>query len=164
MELVHFGVGLIFWMTVTFVLLVIILGKFAWKPIMASLKEREQKISSSLAMAKQTQEEMKRLKADNQELLKEAKNERDSIIKDANKMKEAIVNEARSKAQHEADKIIETARENIQNEKMAAIVDLKNQVASFSIEVAEKILSRELSDKQSHQKLMEEDLKSINFN
>ncbi len=164
MELVSPGIGLIFWMTVTFVLLVFILGKFAWKPIMQSLKEREQKISSSLAMAKQTQEEMKRLKADNEDLLKQAKNERDSIIKDANKVKETIVNDARTKAQSEADKIIESARENIQNEKMAAIIDLKNQVAKFSIEVAEKILSRELSDKASQQKLMEEDLKSINFN
>jgi len=164
MELVSPGIGLIFWMTLTFVLLVFILGKFAWKPIMQSLKEREQKISSSLAMAKQTQEEMKRLKADNEDLLKQAKNERDSIIKDANKVKETIVNDARTKAQSEADKIIESARENIQNEKMAAIIDLKNQVAEFSIEVAEKILSRELSDKASQQKLMEEDLKSINFN
>ena len=164
MELVSPAIGLIFWMTVTFILLVIILGKFAWKPILQALKEREQKISSSLAMAKQTQEEMKRLKADNEDLLKQAKNERDSIIRDANKMKENIVNEARTKAQNEADKIIESARENIQNEKMAAIVELKNQMAALSIEVAEKILTRELSDKESQKKLMEKDLQSINFN
>jgi len=111
-----------------------------------------------------TQEEMKRLQADNQNLLKEAKNERDMIIRDANKMKESIVNEARNKAQSEADKIVEAARENIQNEKMAAIIDLKNQVADFSIEVAEKILKRELADKESQKNLMKEDLKSINFN
>ena len=107
---------------------------------------------------------MKRLQADNQNLLKEAKNERDMIIRDANKMKESIVNEARNKAQSEADKIVEAARENIQNEKMAAIIDLKNQVADFSIEVAEKILKRELADKESQKNLMKEDLKSINFN
>ncbi|OIO99710.1 MAG: ATP synthase F0 subunit B [Bacteroidetes bacterium CG2_30_33_31] len=164
MELVQPGIGLMFYMLLTFSLLLFILGKFAWKPIMASLKEREQTISTSLAIAKQTQEEMKRLQADNQNLLKEAKNERDMIIRDANKMKESIVNEARNKAQSEADKIVEAARENIQNEKMAAIIDLKNQVADFSIEVAEKILKRELADKESQKNLMKEDLKSINFN
>ncbi len=164
MDLMNPGIGLIFWMTLTFLILLFLLKKFAWKPILQSIKEREQKISNSLAMAKQTQEEMKRLKADNEALLKEAKNERDSILRDANKMKESIINEARNKAQSEADKIIESARESIRNEKMAAINELKNQVADLSIEIAEKILMRELEDKKSKQKLVEENLKSINFN
>ncbi len=164
MDLMNPGIGLIFWMTLTFLILLFLLKKFAWKPILQSIKEREQKISNSLAMAKQTQEEMKRLKADNEALLKEAKNERDSILRDANKMKESIINEARGKAQTEADKIIESARESIRNEKMAAINELKNQVADLSIEIAEKILMRELEDKKSKQKLVEENLKSINFN
>lgn len=164
MDLVSPGIGLIFWMTLTFSLLLFVLGKFAWKPIMQSLKEREDKISNSLAMAKQTQEEMKQLQADNQKLLNEAKNERDVILKEANKMKDNIINEARSKAQIEADKIVESARENINNEKMAAMIDLKNQLASLSIEVAEHVLNRELSDKESQKKLVDEDLKSINFN
>ena len=127
MDLMNPGIGLIFWMTLAFLALLFILGKFAWKPILQSIKERETKISTSLAMAKQTQEEMKRLKADNEALLKEAKNERDAIIRDANKMKESIINEARKKAQTEADKIVESARESIMNEKMAAIIELKNQ-------------------------------------
>lgn len=164
MDLVSPGIGLIFWMTLTFLILLYILGKFAWKPIMKSLKEREEKISNSLAMAKQTQEEMKRLQADNEKLLKEAREERDKIVREANKMKENIISEAKGRAQNEADKIIESARESIQNEKMAAIVELKNQIAELSIEVAEKVLGRELADAASQRKYLEEEIKSIKFN
>jgi F-type H+-transporting ATPase subunit b len=164
MDLVQPGIGLITWMTLVFLLLLFILGKYAWKPIMKALKDREDSISHSLAMAKQTQEEMKQLQADNEALLKEAREERDNILREANKMKENIINEARTKAQSEADKITESARENILMEKQAAIVELKNQVADLSIEVAEKILGRELSDPKSQQKYLEEELKDINFN
>lgn len=164
MDLVQPGIGLTTWMTLTFLILLYILGKFAWKPIMKALKEREEKISFSLAMAKQTQEEMKKLQADNEALLKEAREERDSILKEANKMKENIISEARNRAQSEADKIVESARENIRNEKMAAIVELKNQVGELSIEVAEKILGRELTDAAAQRKYLEEELKSIKFN
>ncbi len=164
MDLVNPGIGLIFYMTVTFLLLLFILGKFAWKPILNMLKEREDKISDSLALAKQTQEEMKRLKSDNELLLKAAKDERDNIIKDANKMKESIISDARAKAQSEADKIVESARENINNEKMAAIIELKNQIAELSIMVAEKVISRELSDKAKQKEIIESELKNINFN
>lgn len=164
MDLVNPGIGLIFYMTVTFLLLMFILGKFAWKPILNMLKEREDKISDSLALAKQTQEEMKRLKSDNELLLKAAKDERDNIIKDANKMKESIISDARAKAQSEADKIVESARENINNEKMAAIIELKNQIAELSIMVAEKVISRELSDKAKQKEIIESELKNINFN
>lgn len=164
MDLVNPGIGLIFYMTVTFLLLLFILGKFAWKPILNMLKEREDKISSSLEMAKQTQEEMKKLKADNELLLKEAKDERDNIIKEANKIKETIINEAKSKAQSEADKIVESARENINNERMAAMIDLKNQIAELSIMVAEKVLTHELSDKAKQKEVLENELKNINFN
>ncbi len=164
MNLVTPGIGLLFWMTLTFLILLFVLGKFAWKPILQSLKAREEKISNSLALAKSTQEEMKKLKADNEALLKEAREERDQIIRSAQKMKEVIVSEARQKAQTEADKIIESARENIQNEKMAAIIDLKNQMAELSIEVAEKVIRRELADLPSQKKYLDEELKSLNFN
>jgi F-type H+-transporting ATPase subunit b len=156
--------GLTVWMTLVFLLLLFILGKYAWKPIMKALKDREESISNSLELAKQTQEEMKQLQADNEALLKEARDQRDDILREAKKMKENIINEARTKAQNEADKITESARENILNEKQAAIVELKNQVADLSIEVAEKILGRELSDPKSQQKYLEEELKDINFN
>jgi F-type H+-transporting ATPase subunit b len=164
MDLVMPGIGLVFWMTLTFVLLLIILKKFAWKPILDSIKEREQKISNSLAMAKQTQEEMKRLKADNEKLLKEAREERDVILREANKMKDSIINEAKSKAQAEADRIVEAARQNIQSEKAAAIAELKNQVADLTIEVAEKVLGAELSDKAKQTSFAEKQLEKLNFN
>jgi F-type H+-transporting ATPase subunit b len=164
MDLVLPGIGLVFWMTLTFLILLFILGKFAWIPILKSLKERENKISNSLAMAKQTQEEMKKLHSDNETLLKQAREERDQMLKDASKMKEGIINEARNRAQFEADKIIESARESIKNEKMAAIIELKNQMADLSIQVAEKVLGRELADPASQKKFLEEELKSINFN
>jgi F-type H+-transporting ATPase subunit b len=164
MDLVMPGIGLIFWMTLTFVLLLIILKKFAWKPILDSIKEREHKISHSLAMAKQTQEEMKRLKADNEKLLKEARAERDTILREANKMKDSIINEAKSKAQTEADRIVEAARQNIESEKAAAIAELKNQVADLTIEVAEKVLGAELSDKAKQTSFAEKQLEKLNFN
>ena len=164
MDLMQPDFGVSAWMMLVFLLLLFILGKFAWKPILKALKDREDSISNSLAMAKQTQEEMKQLQADNEALLKEAREERDGMLRDAKKMGDNIINEARTKAQAEADKITEAARENIRNEKQAAIVELKNQVADLSIEVAEKILGRELSDPKSQKKYLEEELKDINFN
>jgi F-type H+-transporting ATPase subunit b len=164
MDLVMPGVGLIFWMTLTFVFLLLILKKFAWKPIMSSIKEREQKISTSLAMAKQTQEDMKRLQADNEKLLHQAREERDVILREANKLKDSIIGEAKNKAQSEADRIVESARVNIESEKAAAIAELKNQVASLTIEVAEKVLSAELTDKAKQTSFAEKQLETMNFN
>ncbi len=164
MDLVLPGLGLVFWMTVVFTLLLIVLKKFAWKPIMMSIKEREQDISSSLAMAKQTKLEMQNLKADNEKLLAEARNERDAIINEANKTRDRIVNEAKGKAQVEADKIVENALLNIENEKRSALTEIKNQVADLSIEIAEKILSTELSDKKVYNTMVEKQLEQINFN
>jgi len=164
MGLVTPGIGLIFWMTLVFLLLLFILKKYAWGPILKSIKEREQKISTSLAMAKQTQEEMKRLQADNEKLLKEAREERDAILRDANKLKDNIINEAKGKAQTEADRIVEAARVNIESEKAAAIAELKNQVASLTIEIAEKVLEAELKDKAKQTAFAEKQLDSLNFN
>ena len=164
MDLVMPGIGLIFWMTLTFVLLLWILKKFAWKPILTSIKEREHKIANSLAMAKQTQEEMKRLKADNEKLLKEAREERDNILREANKMKDGIINEAKAKAQEEADRIVETARQNIESEKAAAIAELKNQVADLTIQVAKRVLDAELSDSKKQKSFAEKQLEKLNFN
>jgi len=164
MDLVMPGVGLIFWMTLTFVFLLLILKKFAWKPIMSSIKEREQKISTSLAMAKQTQEEMKRLQADNEKLLHQAREDRDVILREAKKLKDTIISEAKGKAQSEADRIVESARVNIESEKAAAIAELRNQVASLTIEVAEKVLTAELADKAKQTSFAEKQLETMNFN
>ncbi len=164
MDLVMPGIGLIFWMSLTFIFLLLILKKFAWGPIMSSIKEREHSISTSLAKAKQTQEEMKRLQADNEKLLKQAREEHDVILRDANKLKETIINDAKGKAQSEADRIVESARVNIESEKAAAIIELKNQVASLTIEIAEKVLGAELDDKAKQTSFAEKQLETMNFN
>jgi F-type H+-transporting ATPase subunit b len=164
MGLVTPGIGLVFWMTLTFILLLLILKKFAWKPIMQALKEREQGISSSLAMAKQTKAEMKQLQADNEKLLVQARIEREAILNDANKVKDQIINDAKTKAQSEADRIVEAARLNIESEKRAALTEIKTQVAELSIEIAEKVLGAELSNKQKQSELVEKQLQHLNFN
>ena len=164
MDLVMPGIGLIFWMSLTFLIVLLLLKKFAWKPILSSIKEREQNISTSLAMAKQTQEEMKRLQADNEKLLHQAREERDAILRDANKLKDTIISEAKGKAQTEADRIVESARVNIESEKAAAIAELRNQVAALTIEVAEKVLTAELTDKAKQTSFAEKQLETMNFN
>ncbi|MCB0807138.1 MAG: F0F1 ATP synthase subunit B [Bacteroidales bacterium] len=164
MELVQPGIGLIFWMTLAFGILIFILGKFAWKPIMKGLKEREESIDEALNAAKIAREEMKELKFSNEQLMKEAKEERDSMLRDARKVKESIIDEARDKANEEANRIIENARESIQYEKMAAIHDMKNQLAELSIEIAEKIIRQELTQKGKHKELIDNLLKEIKEN
>jgi F-type H+-transporting ATPase subunit b len=160
MELVSPGIGLIFWMTLSFGIVLFILGKFAWKPILKSLRDREDSIDEALNTANKAREDMKQLKFDNEALLKEAKGERDAILHDARDIKDTIIEESKIKANEEANRIIEAAKETIQHEKLAAITDLKNQVAVLSIEIAEKILKAELSEdkkqKQYVQKLIDE--------
>lgn len=145
MEIVSPGIGLIIWMTISFAALIFILRRYAWKPILKSLHDRENTIDEALNQANKAREEMKNLKADNEKLLKEAQEERNVILRDARKVRESIIDEAREKANEEANNIVENAKVRIENEKMAAMTDLKNQIASLSIEVAEKILERELS-------------------
>jgi F-type H+-transporting ATPase subunit b len=164
MELVQPGLGLIVWMTVAFSLLIWILGKFAWKPIMKGLKEREASIDEALNQANKAREEMKELKFSNEQLLKEAKEERDDILREARKVKESIIEEAREKANAEANRIVENAKEAIQYEKMAALHEMKNQLAHLSIEIAEKIIREELSAKDKHKNLIEKMLKEIKSN
>ena len=164
MELVKVDIGLLFWMTVTFGILLFILGKFAWKPIMKMLHEREDSIEKALNAAEDAKKEMLKLKAGNEQLLLEAKEERDALLRDARKVKESIIDEARVKANEEANRIIENARESIQFEKLAAINDLKNQIATISIEIAEKLIGQELSDKQKQHELTEKLLKEVKIN
>jgi F-type H+-transporting ATPase subunit b len=164
MELVQPGLGLIFWMTISFALLLWILAKFAWKPIMKGLKEREQSIDEALHAADKAREEMKQLQFTNEQLLKEAKEERDNILRDARKVKESIIEEAREKANAEAIRIIDNAKETIEYEKLAAIHDMKNQVADLSIEIAEKLIRLELSNKEKHNELIQRLLKEVKEN
>ncbi|NVO21282.1 MAG: F0F1 ATP synthase subunit B [Bacteroidetes bacterium] len=164
MELVKVDIGLLFWMTLTFGILLFILGKYAWKPIMKMLHEREESIDKALNAAEDAKKEMLKLKAGNEQLLLEAKEERDALLRDARKVKESIIEEARAKANEEANRIIENARESIQYEKLAAINDLKNQIASISIEIAEKLLGQELSNKEKQKELTEKLLKEVKIN
>ncbi len=164
MELVTPSLGLIFWMTIAFFFLLLVLGKYAWKPVMKSLKEREHRIADALNEAEKAREEMKELKFSNEELLKQAKEERDDILREARKVREAIIEEAREKANAEADRIIENARQSIHYEKMAAITELKNQIAVLSIEIAEKVLSQELSKDDKQKQLIDKMLGEVNFN
>jgi F-type H+-transporting ATPase subunit b len=164
MELVQPGIGLIIWMTIAFSLLLWILAKFAWKPIMKGLKEREQTIEEALNTANKAHEEMKALKFSNEQLMKEAKEDRDNILRDARKVKESIIEAARIKANEEGNRIIENAREAINNEKLAAIHDMKNQLALLSIEIAEKIIKKELSGKDSQKEFIQRLIDEVNVN
>jgi F-type H+-transporting ATPase subunit b len=164
MELVSPGLGLIFWMTLVFVLLLVILKVFAWKPMLKSLKNREESIHEALHAADKAREEMKEMQFSNEQLLKEAKNERDAILNEARKVKESIIDEARSKAHDEAERIIASAREAIQNEKMAALIDIKNQLAETAINLARGIMQRELSDATKHEEYIRQLIDEIKFN
>jgi F-type H+-transporting ATPase subunit b len=164
MQLVTPGIGLIFWMLVSFSLVLYVLGKYAWKPIMKGIHQREDTIEKALEAANEAKKEMLQLKAGNEQLLRDAKDERDALMRDARKVKEAILEEARVKAHEEADRIMENARENIQFEKMAAINDLKNQIAAISIEIAEKLIGKELENKQQQHLLTEKLLKEVKIN
>ena len=164
MELITPGLGLIFWMTLAFLLLVYILGKFAWKPILQMLKERETSIHEALNSANKAREEMKQLQFNNEQLLQEAKNERDALLNEARKIKEKLIEDARVKANEEALRIVEGAKESINNEKMAAMTELKNQIAENSLTLARFILKRELSDPKMQDEYIQELLKEVKFN
>ena len=164
MELVKPAFGLVFWMLVSFSIIVFILKKFAWPVILGSLNEREKSISDALNAAEKAKQEMANLKADNEKLLAEARNQRDLILKEARDAKESIINEARTKATEEADRLLRISREQIQNEKMAAITELKNQVASLSIEIAEKVIRQQLSSDDKQKQLVQDMLKDVKMN
>ena len=159
MELVTPAIGLIFWTTVVFTLLVLLLKKFAWKPILSAVDERNQSIKDSLAQAEKARAEMSELTANNEKIIAQAKVDRDVILKEARDMKNEIISEAKDKASKEAEKLVSTAKEQILNEKMKAITELKNHVADLSIEMAEKILSSELSDVAKQKELVKKALK-----
>ena len=164
MELITPGLGLIFWMTLAFLFLVFVLGKFAWKPILQMLKERETSIHEALNEANKAREEMKTLQFTNEQLLQDAKNERDALLNEARKIKEKLIEDARVKANEEALRIVEGAKESINNEKMAAMMDLKNQIAENSLTLAKFILKRELSDPKRQEEYVQELLKEVKFN
>ncbi len=164
MELVKPSIGLIFWMAVSFSIILFLLKKFAWKPILGMIKEREQSIENALAAAENAKEEMKALQSNNERILVEARAERDQLLKDAREIREKMIADAKGLATKEGERLLTIARDNIQNEKMAAITELKNLVASLSIEIAEKILKSELSSDEKQKTLVNTLLKDVNLN
>lgn len=164
MQLINPGLGIIFWMTLIFGIVLFILGKYAWPSILKGLKEREQSIQESLDAAKSAQEQMKRLHSDNERLLMEAKEERNAILADARKIKNKMIEDARLKASQVADNIVEEAKGRINNEKMAALTEIKNTIAAYSIEIAEKILKEELKDKSKQKEYVARLLKETSLN
>ena len=163
-SLIEPGVGLIFWTGLTFLLLLFLLGKFAWKPILSAIKTREKGITDALASAERALNDMRELKAANEGIMNQARNERDAMLKEARETKESIIAEAKQKAQAEADRIMGSTREQIANEKNAAVAELKRQVAVLSIEIAEKILKSELSNDEKQKTLVSNLMKDVNLN
>jgi len=164
MDLLTPGTGLILWQAFIFLLLVILLGKLAWKPILASLKERETSIQQALDQAEKAKLEMASLKADNEKLLREARDERDKILRDAREAASRMNEQAQLDAKKTADKIIEDAKAVIQTEKAAALRDVREQVANFSLEVAERLMKKNLSDDKSQKELISSYIKDLKLN
>ena len=164
MDLILPDFGLLFWTALVFSILMFILAKFIWKPILGAVNAREQKITESLELAVKTQAEMKALHAANENLLKEARAERDAIMKDAKETANKMIDDAKVTAKSEAEKVISAARQAIETEKGAVIAELKTQVAAFSIEIAEKIVRGELSNDDKQKALAEKLATDINLN
>lgn len=151
MELLTPSFGLLFWTLLAFLIVFFVLKKFAWKPILNALGERERSISESLESAKRMKAEMAQLKSENEELMARAREERTALLKEAKETKDRIINEAREQAKLEASKVITDAQQAIQAQKMAAITEVKNQVGKLVIEVTEKVLRKELSTKEAQE-------------
>ncbi len=160
----NFSVGLFFWQAIIFIALIFLLRKFAWGPILKAVNDREESIEEALKSAEEAKLKLADLKADNEVLLNEARAERDAMLKEAREIKDGIVADAKGLASKESEKIIASARESIQHEKMAAITELKNQVAGLSIDIAEKILKDELSSADKQKALIDNVVKDINLN
>ena len=159
----EFSIGLFFWQTVIFVCLIFLLKKYAWKPILDSVNEREEGIKNALLSAEKAKEEMASLQSDNEQTLKKARLERDGLLKEAREIKQKLIDDAKNEANTEAKKILIQAQETIKSEKNAAIVDLKNQVANISVEIAEKVLKEKLSNDKSQMELVKELVKDVSL-
>ena len=159
-----FSYGLFFWQAIILVILIVLLAKFAWKPILTALAAREEGISNALLAAENAKKDMQNLKADNEKLLAEARAERDLMMKEAREIKDNMIADAKLEAQAQGEKMIESAKAAIASEKNAAMADLKNQVSSLSLEIAEKLLKGELSNKEAQTKLVEKMLGDAKLN
>ncbi|MDY8138708.1 F0F1 ATP synthase subunit B [Aquimarina sp. 2201CG5-10] len=159
-----FSFGLFFWQILLFVGLVLLLRKFAWKPILDAVNNREEGIKNALESAEAAKKEMQNLQADNERILNEARAERDGMLKEARQLKENMISDAKNEAQAEADKIVAQAQATIESEKKAALAELKNQVAGLSVEIAEKVVRKELANKDKQLELVESMLGDVTLN
>ena len=159
-----FSFGLFIWQVVIFVSLIFLLKKFAWKPILDAVNEREEGIKNALLSAENARKEMLNLQSDNQRILQEAREERDGLLKDAREIKEKMIADAKEEAQTQGLRMIEQAKIAIESEKNAAMAELKLQVATLSVEIAENLLKEELSNKDSQMKLVEKMLGDAKLN
>jgi len=164
MDLITPEFGLIFWTALTFAILLFVLKKFAWKPILGAIGSREDGIKEALESAEKARLEMQNLNADNERILKEARAERELLLKDAREIKTKMITDAKDEAQVQANKMIEQAQVAIESEKKTAMAELKNHVAGLSVEIAEKVIKEELSDKDKQLKLVESMLDEAKLN
>jgi len=160
----QFELGLFFWQVLIFVGLILLLKKFAWKPILDAVNDREEGIKNALLSAENAKKEMQNLQADNQRILQEARLERDNMLKEAREMKEKMVDDAKTEAQAQGQKMIEQAKAAIESEKNAAMAELKSHVSTLSLSIAEKLLKEELSNKEAQTKLVEKLLGDVKLN
>lgn len=159
-----FSFGLFFWQALILLILIALLVKFAWKPIMAAITEREEGIQDALLAAENAKKDMQNLKADNEKLLAEARAERDNMLKEAREMKDQMIADAKVEAQAQGEKMIAQAKATIDSEKNAAMAELKSQVSTLSVEIAEKLLKEELANKDAQTKLVEKMLGDAKLN
>lgn len=164
MDLVTPGIGMIFWSTLFFLILLFILGKFAWPSILTAVKTRNESIKHALDSADKAREEMAKLQADNQKILAEAKAERNAMLKEAKEVKDSLIAEAKEKAGEEAKKLVQSAREAIQAEKDAAVSDMRAQMVTLSVEIAEKILRDKLEDSKAQKDLVKKLVNEADLN
>lgn len=160
----EFSIGLFFWQTLLFGLLLFLLWKFAWKPILNAVNDREDGIKDALAAAENAKKEMQNVTADSEKLLKEARAEREGMLKEAREIKDKLIAESKEQAKTEGDKMIKQAQAAIESEKKAAVADMKNQVAELSIDIAEKVIKEQLANKGKQLKLVDDMLGDIKLN
>jgi F-type H+-transporting ATPase subunit b len=164
MDLVTPGIGMIFWSTLFFLVLLFVLGKFAWPAILTAVKARNESIRNALDAAERAKVEMAKLQADNEKILAEAKAERDALLRDAKQVKDKLIADAKEKAAEEAKRLVQNAKDAIQTEKTAALNDMKEQMATLSVDIAEKILREQLKDRKAQKALVDKLINEADLN
>lgn len=159
----EFSLGLFFWQSAIFIGLLFLLRKFAWKPILDAVNDRETSIRDALSSAEEARIEMEQLQSSNQQILKEAKAEKEALLKEARKTRSELISSAKEEAKKEAQKILAQAQDTIQNEKRAAVIELKQQVGNIAINIAEKVIQKELESKEKQIQLVDQLLKETDL-